>query len=143
MDNTTIESFSQEYNSKEKDELIWIIVNREINSFISNYSDYKKDEEDIHWHWKRVPYIGWFWRSTDFYNKRISIWDCWDFIWIMENNKWDYSERNLSEEEADKVIKIVLEAKELSEKWWCLSDILKNTHNKLDELWDLFQTFTI
>ena len=132
------------YVSKiKKDDLVKLVINNRINDFVSGYADYKNDEESANEHGKRVPYVGWYWRSTDWVGKKIPIGDCGEFIGVMENNKWDYPERYLTEEEADKVIAIVWEAKRLSEQGGMLSEIHDNTKKKLEELWDLFQTFTI
>lgn len=126
----------------DKDQLIAQIINRTLNNFVAEYADYEKDEEHPERD-KRVPYIGWYWRDTDFVGRSIYIGNCGEFIGVMENNKWDYPERRLTEEEADKVVQIVEEAYELSRAGGILSDIIANTKSKLDELWDLFQTFKI
>jgi len=139
----TYSDWIKELSSLHKEELVAISFNEVINKFISNYADFKQDESDKKWHWKRIPYIWWYWRPTDFYNKNISIWDCGSFIWIMENNKWDYPERYLTETECEPVLEIIWKAKLESEKWWSLGDIERNTLSELDKLWDLFQTFNI
>lgn len=126
-----------------KEELVATIVNDRLNDFMGNHADYRESDTDPRGHGKRVPYIGWFWRSTDFYNKRIAIGDCGGFIGVMENNKWDYPERDLTEDEADKVIALVWAAKQAAEAGGLGSEIIANTNAKLDELWDLFQTFEI
>jgi hypothetical protein len=126
----------------EKEDLAKLIVNNRLNDFISEYANYKDDERGNN-HGKRVPYVGWFWRATDFVGGNIPIGDCGDFIGVMENNKWDYPERLLTKEEAEKVTKIVWEAKILSEKGGSVAEIIDSTKAKLEELWDLFQTFKI
>ena len=131
-----------ELQKLEKEALVALAFNEIINDFIANYADYDEWEEDIHWHGKRIPYIWWFWRSVDFYNKNISIGECGDFIWFMENNKWDYPERSLTDGECESVLSIIWNAKKESEKCGSLSDIRKSTHQELDRLWDLFQSFT-
>lgn len=126
-----------------KENLVKLVVNNRVNEFVSNSADYSDDDLDPHGHGKRVPYIGWYWRPTDFVGRSIPIGDCGEFIGIMENNKWDYPERMLTEAEANQVIEIVWEAKRLSEKGGNLKEIWENTNGKLEELWDLFQGFKI
>jgi hypothetical protein len=121
-----------------KDDLIKLIINNRLNDFISHYSDLADGEEGHH-SGKRIPYIGWHWRSVDFVGLNIPVGNCGDFIGFMENNKWDHDERMLTKDEAEKVVNIIWQAKIISEEGSCLSEIKA----KLDELWDLFQTFKI
>lgn len=139
----TMQEVIEKLSSFDKDDLVKLIVNNRLNDFIAKGADYSDADKDPHGHGKRIPYIGWFWRSTDFVGKNITIGDCGHFIGVMENNKWGYRERYLTEEEADKVVSIIWEAKRLSEKGGETRTILKNKLEKLDELWDLFQTFHV
>lgn len=112
------------------------ILDGEYNDFISSRADDKTE--------KRVPYIGWFWRHIEFSNpKQIPIGDCGEFIGFMANNKWDYPERFLSEDEAMHVISIIDEAMRLNQQGGDMSQITKNTNEKLGELWGYMQTLTI
>lgn len=124
-------------------ELVTMIVNTDLNEFVGGMADYRDGEDDPHGHGKRVPYVGWFWRSTDWVGGRISIGDCGEFIGVMENNKWDYPQRRLTDGEARAVTEIVWEARDLSRAGGSLADSTRLTNEKLDELWALFQTFTI
>lgn len=127
-----------------KEELIQLAINTRLNSFIKNYgSDADEGEKNLRCQGKRVPYIGWFWRAVDFANKRIPIGDCGEFVGFMENNKWGYPERELTEPEADAVISIVWQAMQESDKGGELKEIVRKTRGKLDELWELMQTFEV
>lgn len=53
---------------------------------------------DIHDSGKSIPYIGWYWRTVDF-AESWPIGDCGEFVGHMENNKWDYDMRYVTEEE--------------------------------------------
>lgn len=82
--------------SKSKEWLEAAILDGEYNDFIRQRAD--NDGED---HGKRIPYIGWFWRHIEFSQPTsIPIGDCGEFIGFMANNKWDYPERCLTEDEA-------------------------------------------
>jgi hypothetical protein len=116
------------------------IVNEKLNRLISQYADEGNEE-----HEKLVPYIGWYWRWVDFAgdDPYIPIGHCGEFVGFMENNKWDYPERGLTQEEVDQVREIVCTAYDLSAEGGALSDIIQNTKDKLAELWPLMQTFEI
>ena len=136
--------------SYEKEDLIHLLLNTKYNNFVSKLADYKDEEKPQEpelsngkAHGKRVPYIGWFWRNTNFSEKEIHIGDCGQFIGIMENNKWDYPQRYLTEEEANKVIEIIENAMTEDEKGGSLSDIQSNTRKELEKLWGYFQTLKI
>ncbi len=75
--------------------------NAERNERIWEWADYQKSDRDIHGHRKRIPYIGWFWRNADFENKLVHIGNSGQLIGVMENNKWDYARRVMTEEEVD------------------------------------------
>lgn len=119
----------EELSKQTAEQLAKAIVNASLNEFVGEYAD----DEDAP-HGKRIPYVGWYWRSTDFANRDIPIGDCGAFVGVMENNKWDYPQRNLTKEEADQVIAIIYEARHESKM---------NAEAKLRELWELFQTFEI
>jgi hypothetical protein len=118
----------KELQNKTKEELINILYNTRIAS-IADFSPDENKELDKHGYGKRIPYIGWFWRSADFINKRISIGDCGDYVGVMENNKWGYAEREMTEDEVDKFIDYLERA-------------LLHTKSEaiFNELWDWFQT---
>lgn len=133
----TIEDIQANLAKNSKDDLVGLVINNRLNEFVGHWAD--KGEGDS----KFIPYVGWFWRSTDFVGRHIAIGDCGEFIGVMENNKWDYPERELTVTECDQVIAIILEAKRLSEEGGLATDISKKTRDKLAELWPLFQTFKI
>jgi len=122
---TNYEEYKKVLSDKTKVELEAIILNGNYNRFCSNIDESYllklikslngKEESDMG---KSIPYLGWFWRTTDFYNKDISIgkagsvdgniwWDGDGYVGIMENNKWGYSERKMSVEEADTFIAFI------------------------------------
>src|SRR6476659_904452 len=138
---TTLKRMRERYEGWDTEALIDELVNNELNDFIASHDKFEDDERDPHGMGKRIPYIGWFWRSVDFANEYYIIGDCKDFIGFMENNKWGYAERRLTPEESQKVTKIVLAAFTASREGGILSDIIKNTNKQLDKLWLLLQTF--
>jgi hypothetical protein len=114
----------EELQNKTKEEL----VNELYDSRVRGVADY--DDEDVHGHCKRIPYIGWFWRSTDFVNKRVSIGNCGSFIGVMEYNKWGYPKRDMTEQEVD----VFIEYLERIFKHDSDVEVVSN------EMWDWFQT---
>lgn len=50
---------------------------------------------------KCIPYIGWYWRCVDF--ARVRLGDCGSFIGFMENNKWEYPEWSVTEEQTKSI----------------------------------------
>jgi hypothetical protein len=130
--------------SFKKDQLMAEILDDHYNGFLSDYADVKDRDVDVHGHGKRIPYIGWYWRYVNFSRPTsIPIGNCGAFIGFMANNKWDYPERNLTEEEAMKVIAIVDEAIKINRAGGNLKEIEESTHKKLDEIWDYMQTLEV
>lgn len=80
------------------------LVNDLYNRRVSEWSDYEQNSEYSSPTGKRIPYIGWFWRDTDFAGKKIRIGDTGGFIGVMESNKWGYPERVMTEQEVDTFI---------------------------------------
>ena len=120
------------------------LINKYYNDFLSEHSDVERDESDPHGHGKKVPYIGWFWRSCDFATKKyISIGDCGKFIGFMQNNKWGYDERFLTEQEVDRAIEVIDAAIAAYNKGGSLLDLEKGRDTHLAELWDYIQTLKI
>ncbi len=133
-----------------KEGLISLLINQRYNDFVSQYSDYKDEEKpqdptaaNGRAGGKRVPYIGWFWRSVDFANKEISLGDCGEFIGIMENNKWGYPERLATEEEASKIISIIEASMRQDEKGGELSELRRKTLTEIEKLSPYLQTLSI
>ena len=85
-----------------KEQLVNDIYNDRVGA-LADFEDEHKKFDDTGTG-KRIPYIGWFWRHTDFVNKRISIGNTGRYVGVMENNKWGYPERLMTEEEATKFI---------------------------------------
>ena len=115
-----------ELKKKRKTELIDMIY----NSWIYDHSHI----EGLNKWDKAVPYIGWFWRSTHFVSKHIWIGDCGEFRGVMENNKWDYPERLMTEKEADTFISYIDNSINKSDK---------DRNLVLYDMWDWFQTLKI
>lgn len=113
---------------KTEDELVNLIY----NDWIRDHSDLDVDFGDGG---KSIPYIGWFWRQVDFVNKSVSIGDCGEFIGVMENNKWDYRGRLMTEQEVDKFIEYIDTAIKSSNESEC--------NKVLRWLWDWFQTLKV
>jgi hypothetical protein len=126
-----------------------LVINTRYNEFVSARDSYDQERPidptvaNGLAHGKRVPYIGWFWRNTDFCHKRICIGDCGQFIGVMENNKWDYPSRLLTEAEVDQVLAIIDAAMRADEQGGRVSKIEADTHRELERLWPLFQTFQV
>lgn len=130
--------------SRSKEWLEASILDQEYNSFLGKYADYDEDEYDPRGHGKRLPYIGWYWRSVQFsVPTLIPIGHCGDFIGFMENNKWDYPSRYLTEEEAMKLIQIIDEAKAIWEGGGNLAEMIAGRNAKLDEIWEFMQSLKI
>jgi hypothetical protein len=92
--------------SHTKEELADLILDYQYNSYCSDRCD--KDSHSPSG--KTIPYIGWFWRNMGFTNGAVSIGriDCGiatGFTGFMGNNKWDYPERLLTNEELQQVIR--------------------------------------
>ncbi len=91
---------------------------------------------------KSIPYIGWFWRTTNLQNDCVHIGktpggyelDTYykGFVGVMENNKWGHPERQLSMDECQ-IFKSLL----------CLVDADKYSKESATTLWDWFQTLTV
>lgn len=133
----------EQLSSRPKEWLEAAILDSEYNRFLSLHADYDKHDWGKHDCGKRLPYIGWYWRHIEFSGDQIPIGDCDEFIGFMANNKWDYPERYLTQEEKDHVMSIIDEAMRLSSQGGLGSEIISNTEAKLDELWDYMQTLTI
>lgn len=119
------------------------LINEAFNAFIADNADYSKGDGANTGRDKKIPYIGWFWRYADFVGKRISIGDCGKFIGVMENNKWDYPERLMTEQEVDTFIAYIDKAYEESHKGGDLARTQSNTNNVFNELWDWFQALKV
>ena|SRR5258708_6327950 len=124
---------------KTKEEL----VNGAFNSRVSDLADYEDKAVDKHGHGKRIPYIGWFWRYTDFVGKSISIGDAGGMIGVMGNNKWGYYERLMTEQEANTFIDYLERAFAERDKGGLVSETEADAEKVFDELWDWFQTLKV
>lgn len=117
------------------------LVNDLYNMRVSHLSDGNSDEENtIDKHGKRIPYIGWFWRSTDFIEKDITIGDCGDFVGVMENNKWGYAQRNMTTEEVDTFIEYLECIFAERDKGGDVEKMKADQEVIYNEMWHWFQT---
>jgi len=90
----------EELKNMEHSRLVNLVYNQEVCAFEEDEQIKKFFNND-----KPIPYLGWFWRSTDFYNKNIPIgFSNLGYVGVMENNKWDYDERNMTYPEANQLI---------------------------------------
>jgi hypothetical protein len=122
------------------------ILDAEYNDFLRSRADFRDQDPDdnVRGHGKRLPYIGWFWRHIEFSDlTRIPIGDCGDFVGFMANNKWNYPERYMTEDEARGAIAIIDEAMRLNQQGGSLGEITDTTNTKLAELWDYVQTLAV
>lgn len=122
-----------------KDEL----VNMVYNSYISNLSDNDENPMFESTYYKKVPYIGWFWRDIDVIKKDVSIGNCGDFIGIIENNKWEYPDRYMTEEEVDILIGYIDKTMEVWNKGGQASELVLKQDTILKELCNWMQTLKI
>lgn len=85
-------------------------------------------EYDFHDTGKSLPYIGWYWRDTNLEENSVSIGKTdTGLVGVMENNKWSYPERRMTESECSKFKELLIKAHG-SEK---LADA--------KDMWDWFQ----
>lgn len=111
-----------------------------INTIYNRHVSAMANDDDKH-HGRAIPYIGWFWRDCDFIGKQISIGDCGDYIGIMENNKWSYPERYMTEDEVNKFTELIDRAMAVSHGSG--DDITFYRSKRLDDLWEWMQTLKI
>lgn len=130
----------QQLRNMSKDELVNYLYNRHIGD-CADYSDFDKEQDkDKHDHGKRIPYIGWFWRDPDFIKKDVSIGICGSYVGVMENNKWGYPERLMTEQEVDTFIDYLDRAFAEKAKGGWVHETEAKAEIVFNELWDWFQT---
>lgn len=125
-------------------------VNDTYNGFLSDWADFKSHLERDQKRSKetgrdkRIPYIGWFWRRVNFFDRIITIGEGEDgFVGFMENNKWDYPQRDLTEAEFDAVVAIIDEAREAMSQGGLLSKMIDNAEAAFDKLYDYMQKLEV
>lgn len=112
--------------------------NKRYNEVVGKYADYAEADNDPHGHGKRVPYLGWFWRTVDFADLAgSSLCVEPDLKGFMENNKWEYRERGLSDAEASAILDIVDDAVRMEDA----GDAPEKVAARLADLWPLMQAF--
>ncbi len=119
------------------------MVNDLYNARVGNWADYEGDEPGPHGTGKRIPYIGWFWRPTDFVGKKICIGDAGSMIGVMEANKWGYPARWMTEQEVDTFIEYLERAFTEFDKGGLVSELEASGNKVFIELWDWFQSLKI
>jgi hypothetical protein len=142
------DQFVERCRATDHEVLARIASNTLLNDWCGDVADYSQTESDSrktdpHGHGKRLPYVGWYWRSIDFAGANIPVGNCGDFIGFMANNKWDYPERDLDPEEAAHVIDLLWRARTASGQGGLLSEAWAARDTILTELWDWMQTLTI
>lgn len=124
-----------ELRKVKKSQLINILYNQEIRDL--------SDIEDIDGidNGKSVPYMGWWWRDTDVVNKRITLGFDGKYIAVMENNKWGYPQRLMTEDEADTFIDYIdraivagMQGGDVKEIEQARNAILKELHDWMQQL---------
>jgi hypothetical protein len=132
-------------------ELIETIINDRYNNFLRELADYKDGETPIDpavangiAHGKRIPYMGWFWRAVDFANKDITIGfdDSSKYVGIMENNKWYYDERKLTDVEVDHLLQLIDNAMRINERGGDVDQIIKDTKHAIELIYPWMQGLT-
>lgn len=118
-----------ELKKNKKDWLVNHIYNTQVCSFCEMFDESGEFEND-----KTVPYMGWFWRTTDFIGKSITIGKSFRYVGVMENNKWGYASRSMTEAEVDKFVEYLDKAIEANSEGGVLSEIEENTKAILVEL---------
>lgn len=90
-------------------------LNDTLNDFVAQLTGDETINDDAP-HGKPVPFIGWYWRNTDFAGGRIPL--GWLnqpseglFCGVMENNKWGYRERLMTDEEVAVFVRFLVAAK--------------------------------
>lgn len=124
----------------DRNDLERMLFNARYNDFCSARCDVDDDKFPHVENGKRIPYMGWFWRSVNFYDRRITIGFRGGYVGFMGNNKWDHDERDLSAPEVDKLMGFLDAAMQESRKGGDLAEIVKNVNGKLDELRAWMQT---
>lgn len=124
-------------------ELVGMVLDEEYNWFMRDCADVSNGEPDEHGNGKRIPYIGWFWRDVQWHDRDVPIGDCGEFIGFMVSNKWDYPCRSLTNEEFDRVVAIIDEARAAYARGGLASDLAAARNAKLDELWNYMQTLSV
>lgn len=114
-----------ELHEMTKDELVNHVYNLQVASMCNG------DEDG-----GGVPYMGWFWRETEFARKEVQIGKSGGSVRVMENNKWGYPERAMTADEVDKFIEFIDRAIVEDQKGGLLSDIEKSRNAVLSELRD-------
>lgn len=80
-------------------------MNERYNQFCQQWADSDDETDNGILTGKRIPYIGWYWRDTDFEGKRICIGrGKGGYIGVMENNKWSYPDRLMTDDEVSQFI---------------------------------------
>jgi hypothetical protein len=119
------------------------MINDLYNSRVGSWADYENGESGPHGTGKRIPYIGWFWRPTDFVGKKICIGDAGQMIGVMERNKWGYPARWMTEEEVDKFIEYLERAFTELDRGGVVSELEATAEKVFVECWQWFQTLKI
>jgi len=116
------------------------VVNDALNRLISQNDNNAENDTE-----KPVPYIGWYWRSINFFDQGdCSIAVTHDgYVGFCQNNKWDYEERTLTEAELLTFRNMIWEAYQLDHKGGQLSEIMKATRKAIKAAGDYIASLEV
>ena len=92
-----------------------------------------------------IPFAGWYWRDVDFFRPRgVTIADVgYDGTRVCQNNKWDYEERWLTDEEQATFRDLVWAAWQESRKGGSLDAIEKATEAALVKAGEFIESLVV
>lgn len=142
MSNENKHNYLDSLKQKTKEELINDLYNYRISS-LADFNADSKHFDDTNTG-KRIPYIGWFWRDADFVGKQISIGRTGNgYIGVMENNKWGYPERLMTEQEVSMFVDYLEQAFLERCKGRSVSQMIANSEKMFAEMRKWFQSLMV
>ncbi len=135
----------------DKNDLAAIIINERYNNFLARYADYNENEFPVEPnitngsnHGKRLPYMGWYWRSINFADGKIPIgfdrMNDRDYVGFMANNKWDYHERYLTDDEFTHLMVLIDDAMRINEEGGDINELHRKKMAALETIYPWMQT---
>ena len=121
----------KDFSEHASGDLAKLIVNDRLNRFIA--------END-----GAIEYQGWYWRPVDFFNPRgVTIARGGGRVAVCQNNKWDYAERYLTEEEQAEFLRLVWDAWLEDRKGGILSEIREKTRTALGKAGAFIESLSV
>jgi hypothetical protein len=122
------------------------IVSDDLNRLISNF-----DQSDLFSHLagkgedvRPVPYVGWYWRSVDFFEPRgVTIADGPNGVGVCQSNKWDYDDRDLTDDEQATFLNLVWQAKVANSRGGNLAEINRETAEALIRAGEFIESLAV